>query len=438
MNMNLKNQLIITGFIALLISCSSSNVDTTEIPDDTTNTSKPNILLVIADDMGLDATPGYTEGAIKPNMPVLQSLMNTGVRFQNLWSYAVCTPTRASIFTGKYAVKTGMLEVGDEINTTETSLQKFLNTNTNNAYATAIIGKWHLSSTASDPITMGVDYYAGLLNGGVQSYTNWNFTENGQTSISTEYTTTKFTDLAINWVEKQNKPWFLWLAYNAPHIPFHLAPTNLHSQGNLPTDDASINANPMPYYLSAMEAMDTELGRFLSSLSTEERANTLIIFIGDNGTPNQVAQFPYSRRKAKNSLYQGGVNVPMVIAGKGVTRFNETENALAHTADLFATIVSAAGIATSSYENSSSFYSLFNSSNGGNRNYVFTEISNNGIGYAIRNNSYKLIKFDNGTEEFYHLESDPYENSNLIGTTLSSEAANAKADLEAEAAKIKN
>ena len=437
--MMLKKQFITIWILVLIYSCSSSNVDINDIDTPVDSASgKPNILLIIADDMGLDATPNFAEGTIKPNMPNLQALVNTGITFKNVWSYPVCSPTRASILTGKYGSKTGVLEVGNTIPTTETSIQEFIDANTSNSYASAIIGKWHLSNSATDPLTMGVDYFAGLLNGGVQSYTNWNLTENEVTSNSTDYTTTKFTDLAIDWVEKQTKPWFLWLAYNAPHTPFHLAPTNLHSQGNLPTDAGSIDANPTPYYMSAIEAMDFEIGRLLNSMTAEEKANTVIIFVGDNGTPNEVAQSPYSRRKAKNSLYQGGVNVPMVISGVGVTRTNAQEDALIHTTDLFSTIVSIAGVTTSSRENSTSFYPLFSNSSAASRDYVYTEISNNGIGYAIRNATYKLIKYDNGTEEFYNLSIDAYENSNLIGTTLSAEAIAAKSALEAEAASIKN
>jgi arylsulfatase A-like enzyme len=69
-----------------------------------------------------------------------------------------------------------------------------------------------------------------MLSGAAKSYWNWQFTENGETTTETEYATTKFTDLAIDWKNKQEKPWFLWLAYNAPHTPFHLPPNDLHSQ----------------------------------------------------------------------------------------------------------------------------------------------------------------------------------------------------------------
>lgn len=424
--------------ICFTLACSSAAPEEVDVPP--TTTSKPNILLIIADDLGKDATPNFSEGTTKPNMPTLQGLMNSGITFDNLWSYPVCTPTRASILTGKYGIKTGVIEVGDNISTSETSLQRYMNSNTGNAYATAIVGKWHLSNNANDPITMGIDYFAGLLNGGVQSYTNWSLTENGSTTTSTAYTTTKFTDLAINWIDQQSKPWFLWLAYNAPHTPFHLAPTNLHNQGSLPTDQASIDANPMPYFMSAVEAMDNEIGRLLNSLTAEERANTIIIFIGDNGSPNQVAQSPYISTRAKGSLYQGGVNVPMVVSGYGVNRGGVRESVLVHTTDLYTTIAQIAGVNTSSIHNSSSFYNTLNGTSTTNREYVYVEgVRNNGVsGYAIRNATYKLLVYDNGNEQLYHLDNDPYENTNLLNGTLTTEASTAKAALEAEANRIRN
>jgi len=436
--MNFKSIYLPIFLFFLTVSCNTSPESEIIIDDPVSIvSSKPNIILIIADDLGKDATPNYTEGITKPFMPNLQNLISTGITFDNLWSYSVCTPTRASILTGKYGVNTGVLEVGDQISTSETSIQDYIAINTGNDYATAIVGKWHLSNSISDPTNMGIDYYAGLLNGGVQSYTNWNLVENGQSNTSTEYTTTKFTDLAINWIDNQSKPWFLWLAYNAPHTPFHLAPINLHSQGNLPSDQASIDANLTPYFLSAVEAMDSEMGRLFDSLTTEERENTVIIFIGDNGTPGQVVQSPYNRFRAKGSIYQGGVNVPMIVAGLGVNRMGERESALIHTADLFATIAEISGISVQEINNSSSFYNLLSNSNADQREFVYTEKSDNGISYTVRNGVYKLIVNSDGSEEFYNLLNDAYETNNLIGTVLSNEASDAKLLLELEADRIR-
>mgnify|MGYP001791332899 CR=1 FL=1 len=406
---------ILLVLLVLITSCSKDNVDTESPIDSNPVTTKPNILLIIADDMGLDATPGYSVGSIKPNMPNLQSMINNGVRFENLWSYPTCTPTRSSILTGKYGFRTGVMQVDDELSTSETSIQKYLKDN-GAGYQNAVIGKWHFSRDANHPNELGVDYYAGLLNGAVTSYWDWTLTENGVQNSSTEYTTTKFTDLAIDWVKDQDTPWFLWLAYNAPHTPFHLPPNELHSQGNLPTDEASIDANPQPYYMAMIEAMDSEIGRLLNSMSEEERNNTVVIFIGDNGTPNQVAQ-DYRNRRVKGTVYQGGVNVPMIIYGKDINRFNETEPALVNTTDLFATIANIAGVNVSTINDSRSFWSIAsNNSNIMLRDYVYTEIGRDSgtEDITIRNENYKYILFSDGTEAFYNVFNDFFETNNLL------------------------
>ena len=434
----------LTGILAFLIfsSCNSDDA-ATETSDPIPTPSSPNILLIIADDMGLDATPGYSVGTSKPTMPNLQDLMNSGVRFNNVWSNPVCTPTRATILTGKYGFRTNVINVGDVLSTSETSLHKVLNTNASE-YSHAVIGKWHLSSDPTHPTAMGVDYFAGLLGGGVQSYTNWDLNENGVTTTSTAYTTTKFTDLAIDWVSAQSQPWFLWLAYNAPHTPFHLPPTNLHNQGDLPADDASIEANPLPYYQAMIEAMDSEMGRLLSTMTQEDRDNTLIIFVGDNGTPSEVVQ-EYNSNRAKGSIYQGGVNVPMVISGKNVTRVNETEDALISTTDLFATIADvAAGTASYDSGDSRSFLDLLNSSNSKGRDFVYTEKYNSqtqGPDYTIRNATHKNIYFNTGAEALYNLIENPLESPNLLNENqlpLSASDAAIKLSLTTELSSLRN
>ena len=365
------NQFKCLIFLFIIItSCSSNdNNDSNPLGDDETTSNQPNILLVIVDDLGLDACPGYNIGSIKPHMPNLQSLMDSGIRFNNVWSNPTCTPTRAGIMTGKYGLRTNVLKVDDPLSTSETSLQTYLDAQTNNEYAHAVIGKWHLSRDTNHPNDMGINHFAGFSGGGVASYTNWTLNINGSTSPTTDYTTSKFTDLAIDWVDQQSQPWFLWLAYNAPHTPFHLPPNELHTQGVLPTDDASIDANPLPYYMAAIEALDSEMGRLLNSLSDEEKSNTVIIFIGDNGTPGPVAQ-EYNTRRVKGSIYQGGVNVPMIISGKNVSRINATEESLINTTDLFATIADIAGSGVSEINDSKSFKSLLTNA-GSHRDFQY-------------------------------------------------------------------
>ncbi len=419
----------------MILSCSKKdNEGIIENPDPVE--SSPNILLIIADDFGKDACNGFSEGSIKPNMPNIDAIRNAGLTFTNFWSYPTCSPTRASILTGKYGYRTGVKWAGDVLDPSETSLQKYINNQTNDKYSTAIVGKWHLSgnNTALNPETFGIDYYAGLIRGEPQSYYNWMLTEGEVSNLESEYTTTKFTDLAIDWISQQNKPWFMWLAYNAPHTPFHAPPVDMHNQGNLTPYEEGTDA--MPYYMAAIEAMDFQIGRLFDSFSSEERENTIIIFIGDNGTPNEVAQSPYLNTTVKGTLYQGGVNVPMFVSGKGVTKVGNEDNLITST-DLFATISEIAGVSVDEIHDSKSFKSLL-TQNTTIRNFQYAERYNSPVDkWAIRNGNYKLIESANSNQEFYDLNNDPYEMNNLLNSTLNTDENNAKSELEIELATIR-
>jgi arylsulfatase A-like enzyme len=300
----------------------------------------PNILLVIADDLGIDAHPCYPVGREKPNMPTIAKLCQQGVVFDNAWVYPVCTPTRASILTGKYGFRTKVGHVYDLLSTQETSIQQVLR-RAPMPYKNAVIGKWHVAGANPDPHhpqQLGVEFYSGFMSGGVKDYANWEGVEQGRQFKSMTYTTTAFTDKAIQWVNQQQQPWFLWLAYNAPHTPFHLPPAGLQSNSQLSGSQQEIQRNPRPYYFAAIEAMDREIGRLLASMSEETRQNTVVIFIGDNGSPRRVIQSPFSPDGSKGSVNEGGVKVPLIVAGAGVTRSGVRERALVTGTDLFATI----------------------------------------------------------------------------------------------------
>lgn len=387
----------------------------------------PNVLLIIADDVGNGAIPTFAPNGpnqVKASMPNLEELIENGLSFENLWVAPSCSPTRASILTGKYGFRTGVLKPGDNLATSEYSLFQALEQSESD-YATALIGKWHLSpggpnSNIDQPYEFGLDYFAGMLGGGVQNYYNWNLVEDGVSSASNVYTTEKLTDLTIDWIEAQEQPWFCWLAYTTPHSPYHLPPSATHTQGDLPTDSTSISENTMPYFIAMIENLDFELGRIKESMTPNEWDNTVVIFIGDNGTPNNVILPPYNSNHGKGSCFQGGVNTPMVIAGPGIERANEREEALINSTDLFSTILSICGGPSDDYEDSKSFSSLLATEDESIRDCVFVETSindNTGIAsWAIRGERYKYLLRPNGQESFFDLVEDPYENNNLINS----------------------
>ena len=404
---------------------------------DIPSAAAPNILFIIADDLGKDALNGFTEGSIKPSTPNIDAIRTGGLSFNNFWTYPTCAPTRAAILTGKYGYRTSVKGAGDVLAQSEVSLQQYISDNTNDTYVAAVVGKWHLAGNNSNvnPEDFGIDYYAGLIRGAVDDYYQWQLTEDGSTSLQSDYITEVFTDLSIDWIKEQSKPWFLWLAYNAPHAPFHVPPSTMHNQGNLP--EYSDGLEPLPYYMAAIEAMDFQIGRLLETISAEEKENLVIIFIGDNGTPNQVAQSPYSSAKVKNTLYQGGVNVPMFISGSSISRTGTDDN-LINSSDLFATIAQIAGTSESQIHDSKSFKNLFTTDKS-IREYQYSEM-NNGITneWTTSNGIYKLIISDDGDEELYSLKDDAYENTNLLNGNLSSSEQEVKTALEVELSTIRN
>lgn len=425
----MKYILFIAAAISLL-SC-KNNQHKKEIQN------SPNILLIIADDMGKDALAGFTEGSIKPHTPNINAIRNNGLNFTNFWTYPTCSPTRASMITGKYGYRTDVRWANQKLSESETLLQKYINDNTNNSYATAVIGKWHISGydATINPEAFGIDYYEGIFIGSVKDYYNWPLSKNGKQSSSSVYTTKKLTDLASNWIQKQDKPWFMWLAYNAPHTPFHIPTVEMHNQGALPPYKEGVD--PTPYFMASIEAMDHQIGQLMNSFSKEERENTLIIFMGDNGTEPVVAQAPYASTQVKRSLYQGGINMPLFVSGKGVER-KGIDNNLVTSTDIFATIAEMAGVEIDEINDSKSFKSLL-SEKKSIRKYQYSEMKNEkNDAWTISNGTYKLIVFANGKDEMYNLINDPYEKNNILNSTLDINERKSKEELEIELLRIRN
>ncbi len=391
----------------------------------------PNIILIIADDLGVDAFNGYNLGAVNPSTPHLDSLRLNGLTFTNAWSSPVCTPTRAGIMSGKYGSKNGVKTAPGNLDTAHVSVMNALKL-VDSFYSSAVTGKWHISKPINPlhPGWHGADHYTGILGAGWAAYDNWQKTENGITDTCFDYATTYFTDDALNWIGNQNQPFFLWLAHIAPHTPYHVPPAYMHSQ---PSTNSQIKK-----YMAMIESLDYEVGRMIDSLSPAVLANTTFIFIGDNGSPNNVLQ-DYPAGRGKESLYQGGVHVPMFVAGASVSRSGETEDALVNVIDIYATVLELAGAdLPGGMYNSLSFKHLLSSSVPPKRQYNFSEIDTNAstintMGFTIRDSQYKLIEHLGGTQEMYDLLNDSLELNDLLSGTLTAIQQAAKTDLENEA-----
>ena len=385
----------------------------------------PNILLIIADDLGVDISECYKRQSDYPLMPNLKKICQKALIFDQAWSYPTCSPTRAAIMTGRFAFRTGVGAPSGRgnpgIKLTENTIPKILDQKLNKQYSNAVIGKWHLSDNNNggdyNPGLMGWQYYSGLIRGALKDYYSWPQVTNGKTETVNEYATSHFVNEAISWVKQQNnKPWLLWLAFTAPHSPFHLPPPELVGKNNLPDNKRSIRQNPTPYHNLMVEALDKEVGRLLASIGSLD--NTYIIFIGDNGTAGRVSPI-YDRNKAKGTLYQGGIHIPLIISGPEI---NQTYRIAAPVmvTDLFATILEIAGVKNASENTDSvSLTPYFKNPSKALRKWVYSEqfgslANNQKAGQTISDGRYKLIKFDDGQLEFYDLFEDPLEEKNLI------------------------
>jgi len=463
------------GVSALLAAALMPAIGSAQILDDGAGVVEtPNILLIIGDDMGNETLSCYGLNSDTAKTPTLDDLCTNGVRFDNFWSQPVCSPTRATMLTGRYGFRTGVgRPTGDRgamgdfpepppkpaaapaepppreggrrrenaptdwgLPLSEFTLPLAFRANSQLGYATAAIGKWHLSDARNGwerhPNLVGFDHFAGLIRGFPSSFFTWNKAVNGEWSGETGYAPTDKSNDAIDWIKsREDRPWFLWFAFNLPHTPLHLPPRELWRSDYSEIDP---QANPQDgdqvmYFDAMIEAMDAEIERLLASLSPEVRANTYVIFMGDNGSGGRTVRPPFGQGRAKGSIYQGGINVPLIVTGPGVAA-GAASSALVNSTDMFDTILEMAGIDAVQavpqgvrLDSVSFMPYLENPDMPSLREFVYADqFDGNFAGieaanYAMRNSQYKRLRH-NGTVEFYNLEKDPYEHENLLDREL--------------------
>ena len=401
-----------------------------------------NVLLIILDDYGVDSSPLYNTnpGASFPPTPNITALAQSGVIFQNAYAQPVCSPTRACLLTGRYSFRTGVGEAfatgATPLSAAEFTLPEAFAANAGLGYQCVQFGKWHLSNGQSAPHAIGAwPLFKGPIQGALTDYVNWTKVTCG-TGIATTpetvttYATTEIVNDATTWIGQRNaagQPWFAWVAFNAPHTPLHKPPADLAPDyASLPGTQADIAVRPRKYWEAMVEAADMEIKRLLAAV---DRTKTNVIFIGDNGTAANAIQPPYSSTKAKDTLYEGGIKVPIFISGPAVTAAPRTSTALVQAVDLFSTILEMAGINVAATVpagtpiDSRSLMPLLKNQTEAAPRFAYADLfgttilSANG-GQALRNGQFKLLRFLDRHEEFYDLLADPAETSALNSATL--------------------
>jgi arylsulfatase A-like enzyme len=426
------------------------------------NLPRPNVVLVVLDDIGVDRIGAYGEapaGAVAPCTPNLDALAAGGLLFRNCYADPLCSPTRAQILTGRHGFRTGVGQLVDAGGsrsglsaTIEHALPEVLAT-----YDSSLVGKWHLGHALKDglnhPLRSGFRYFAGsMYNLGVSAvdygagaidctpfgpvgYYNWVKTQNvsptqlGQ-SCSPTYATTETVDDAVARLFSMQEPWFLQVSFNAAHLPPELPPLALcPNPGTCATQYCQIGTPTVAEAIDSIaEALDRELGRLVASVQAVD-PDAYIVVISDNGTESAAARGPagscFGPDRSKGTLFQGGIRVPLIVAGPGIAP-GECTN-LVQATDLFATIADLTHSAATA-EDSISFEPYLRGQMTPRRQFAYSELfTPNFISpdktaatfapkahlRAVTNGHYKLIRYsdDNGLVEdyFINLQADPCE-----------------------------
>jgi len=320
-----------------------------------TEARKPNVLLIVADDMGYGDFGAFNSVVQTPN---LDSLMGEGICFrQHYTASPICSPARASLATGRVPHRTGAITQHelhglDRIALREVTMADMFQ---NSGYATGLIGKWHNGALDSrfEPNARGFEEFVGFCGGWADYYDYTLRVNDSFRSSDGTYMTDALTDNALSFIERhQDSPFFLQVSYTAPHSPFQ-APEELVSKYR----SKGLNRVTATTY-AMIEVMDQGIGRILQSLEDSNiEKDTIVLFTSDNGpaffnppymldpgenTFNE--RFNCGMRGSKGWIYEGGIRVPMIMRFPGRLPEGVMNDDLVHFTDWLPTLIGLTGI----------------------------------------------------------------------------------------------
>jgi len=422
---------------------------------DQTGYNRPNIILVMTDDQG------YGDLGLNGNpfirTPVLDSLAHHSTRIDPFYVSPVCAPTRSSLMTGRYHLRTGVYDTyngGALMAPEEVTVAEVL---AENGYHTAMVGKWHLGdSYPMRPMDQGFEYYLAHKGGGIgqpgddfgnfiredSSYFDPWLWENGKRVRRSGYCTDIFTDQAIELINKytdesDGKPFFLYLAYNAPHTPLQLpedyeseyrdleyGPGDFKVSGeNVSTMSAKDMDDARKVY-GMVTNIDDNMGRLLNTLGElgiEEQ--TLLVFLTDNGP--QQKRYTAGLNNRKSSVMEGGIRVPCMFHWKGGLQENRVIHIPSAHIDIMPTLLEFAGISYTGRMDGKSLYPVLTGTGPTEPERPLFFVWERGYpqrysNMAVRKGQFKLVgQTEHGQEsellQLFDLETDPYELKDVSG-----------------------
>ncbi len=428
----------------------------------------PNFVFILIDDMGWTDLGSY--GSDLYETPNIDRLASEGMRFTDAYAAcAVCSPTRASIMTGKYPARInitdwigggqmGMLlpaEYEHQLPLSEVTIAEALG---EAGYATGYIGKWHLGDEGYHPEDQGFDLNIGGHAAGHPSSYFWPYRRNPDAEAywdvpdledgeEGEYLTDRLTDEAVSFIEaNRDQPFLLYLAHYAVHTPVQSKPdlTERYREkiGSMPTPEGETSRTEHdgwgvtnlvqddPAYAGMVQSVDESVGRVMEALKAiGEYRNTIIIFMSDNGGLTTFARSSNAPtavlplRAGKGWYYEGGIREPMIIRWPGRVREGSVCGEPVTSTDFYPTMLAMAGLAQNpaQHRDGLSLVPLLEESGDLGREALFWHSphyhgSGNRPAGAVRAGDWKLIEwFEDGALELYNLREDISEERNLAG-----------------------
>lgn len=395
---------------------------------------KPNIICILVDDLGYSDLSSF--GAKDIYTPNIDKLISSGIKMTNFYGNSpVCSPTRASLLTGKYpdlvgvpgVIRVNPLDSWGYLSPDEKTLPQLLK---KSKYQTAIIGKWHLGLEEPNlPNNRGFDYFYGFLEGTVDdNYTHlregYNFFRKNKEVINPEgHPTDIFTTEAIQYLDKQKnnkQPFFLYLAYTAPHMP--LQPPAKYME-IVKKREPGIEEQRMRM-VATVEHLDDNIGKLIQSLKDNGLYDhTLIVFTNDNGGQLSASATNNPWKGGKEDMYEGGIRVPFAVSWPGHIKPDIDSTTIALSMDLLPTFCEIANTMPPKSINGISLTKVWmNKASLPKRELIWVRREGNSKYegqdyYAIRIGDWKLLQNNPFKPyELYNLKEDPAETNDLAKT----------------------
>jgi arylsulfatase A-like enzyme len=369
--------------------------------------AKPNIVLILSDDMGYADIGAH--GCQDIPTPNIDRIASRGVRFTDAYANgSFCTPTRAALMSGRYQQRLGNEDLSNVTGPLPRAVKTLPDRLRSAGYTTGMVGKWHLGEQAGfTPLDRGFDSFFGFLGGGhfylpapnQQGEYAASLLRNREPVSERRYLTDAFGEEAAAFVERQRgatKPFFLYLAFNAVHTPIQVTDKYLQRFGQI--EDPKRRS-----YAAMLSAMDDAIGAMLAKLEqTDQLNNTLVIFHNDNGGPttrnavNGSSNSPL--RGSKCETFEGGIRVPLLMQWPGVLDADSVYRQPVITMDLAATVIALAGAEATDVEGADLLPFVSGQKTGSPHAALFWRCRTRSNNYGARQGDWKFVHSTAGAE----------------------------------------